>query len=161
MVNEEALWRALERVCDPEIPHLSVVEMGMIKRVESDGADVRVEVRPTFVGCPALDIIRRDIDAALSGVEGVASVEIQFVHDPPWSPDQISASGQEKLRKFGIAPPVPGGSHSLLSLDEVPPCPYCGSHDTHMENIFGPTACRYACYCSSCQQPFEAMKSMR
>lgn len=161
MVTSDVLWKALEGVCDPEIPALSVVEMGMIRELEVQGSEVRVQVRPTFVGCPALDIIRRDIGTALSGVDGVASVEIQFVHDPPWSPDEISPSGQEKLRQFGIAPPAPGGGESLLTLDEVPPCPYCGSADTHMESIFGPTACRYTCYCSGCHQPFEAMKSMR
>jgi len=162
MVREEALWKALETVTDPEIPSLSVVEMGMIKRVEAEGPEVRVEVRPTFVGCPALDIIRRDIHGALSAVEGVQSVEIRFVHDPPWSPEEISPTGKEKLRQFGIAPPVPcSGDAPLTQVDEVPPCPYCGSTDTHMENLFGPTACRFICYCNGCQQPFEAMKSLR
>jgi ring-1,2-phenylacetyl-CoA epoxidase subunit PaaD len=161
MVTEAAVWAALDGVKDPEIPPVSVVDMGMVSRVVVEGDRVAIDMTPTFVGCPALDIIRRDVSAAVARVDGVAGVEVRFVFDPPWTSERITAQGRERLKTFGIAPPVrenPAGG--LINLEEVPPCPFCGSADTHMENLFGPTACRAIYYCDACRQPFEAMKTV-
>lgn len=161
MVTEAAVLAALEDVKDPEIPPVSVVDMGMVSAVRVDGDRVEIDMTPTFVGCPALGIIRRDVVARVAQVEGVGPVEVRFVFDPPWTSERITPLGRERLKSFGIAPPVaetPGGG--LINLDEVPPCPFCGSADTHMENLFGPTACRSIYYCDGCRQPFEAMKTV-
>lgn len=150
----EAVWGALESVKDPEIPVISVVEMGMIAGVSVEGAQVQIQVTPTFVGCPALDIIRANIEQAVLALPGVAAADVSFVFDPPWSSDRITPAGQAKLKTFGIAPPGSG----LVDLEFAPACPYCGSGETHLENLFGPTACRSIFYCDDCRQPFEAMK---
>jgi ring-1,2-phenylacetyl-CoA epoxidase subunit PaaD len=158
MVTEAAVLAALDEVKDPEIPPVSVVDMGMVARVLVDGRNVRVEMTPTFVGCPALEIIRRNVVERLLRLDGVAAVAVSFVFDPPWTSERITAQGRERLRSFGVAPPV--CSSGLLTLEEVPPCPFCGSADTHMENLFGPTACRAIYYCDACHQPFEAVKTV-
>lgn len=160
MVTEAAVWAALEDVKDPEIPPVSVVDMGMVSKVAVAGGQVAIDMTPTFVGCPALEIIRRDVTRRVEQVEGVGQVEVRFVFDPPWTSERITPQGRERLKTFGIAPPIREQKGNLINLDEVPNCPYCGSRDTHMENLFGPTACRSIYYCDSCRQPFEAMKTV-
>lgn len=161
MVTEAAIWAALAEVADPEIPPVSIVDMGMVSRVCVDEAagSVQVEITPTFVGCPALELIRRQVEDRVRREEGVARVAVTFVFDSPWSSDRITPQGRERLQSFGIAPPAVTGS-AFVSLVEAPPCPYCGSADTHMENLFGPTACRSIFYCDACRQPFEGMKTV-
>jgi ring-1,2-phenylacetyl-CoA epoxidase subunit PaaD len=160
MVTEAAVWAALADVKDPEIPPVSVIDMGMVRRVAVDGDQVVVDMTPTFVGCPALDIIRRDVVERIAAEAGVAGVEVRFVFDPPWTSERITPQGRERLKTFGIAPPMPEAAGGLINLAVVPPCPFCASHDTHMENLFGPTACRAIYYCDACRQPFEAMKTV-
>jgi len=161
MVTEAAVWAALADVKDPEIPPVSVVDMGMVTAVTLSGEGaVRIEMTPTFVGCPALEIIRRDVIQRLTQVDGVFGVEVTFVFDPPWTSERITDQGRQRLASFGIAPPMREATGNLLALNIVPPCPYCGSQDTHMENLFGPTACRSIYYCDSCRQPFEGMKQV-
>lgn len=153
LVSEERIWGVLQDVKDPEIPTVSVVEMGMVSKVFIKGSLVEVEMMPTFVGCPALDIIRENVSGRLLQEEGVEKVEVRFVYDPPWTSDRITPEGHRKLKEFGIAPPPdeqPG----------VPPCPYCGSGEGEVENLFGPTACRAIYYCKRCHQPFEGMKKV-
>ena len=110
--NRSALWQALQEVKDPEIPTISLVDLGMIHRLLVEGDRVTVEILPTFVGCPALDIIRRDVRKRLLQVEGVADVEVKFVYDPPWTSDRITEEGRKRLASFGIAPPRPAGGKS-------------------------------------------------
>jgi len=179
VVTEAAVWAALADVRDPEIPPVSIVDLGMVYRVVLTAAGavrIRVEITPTYVGCPALEIIRRDVAARLGALEGVAGVEVAFVLDPPWTSDRITPEGRERLRSFGIAPPScsrasPSSARAgadpsvpppltLILPTEAPPCPYCGSLDTHLENLFGPTACRSIYYCDGCRQPFEGMRSV-
>lgn len=157
-VTLASIWNALDEVKDPEIPPVSVVEMGIVHQVRVDGDQVTVEATPTFTGCPALDIIRRDIATRLQQLPGVSGVTVRFVLDPPWSSDRITPAGREKLKGFGIAaaPRV----DDFISLEEPRPCPYCGSMRSHLENPFGPTACRSLYYCDDCRNPFEAMKPM-
>ncbi|MBU8906446.1 1,2-phenylacetyl-CoA epoxidase subunit PaaD [Desertibacillus haloalkaliphilus] len=152
----EEIETTLHQVKDPEIPSVSVGELGMIYDVEVTGSHVHVKMIPTFVGCPALDIISRDVKAAIrKDVNWVDQVEVSYVFDKSWSTDRISDEGREKLKEYGITPPP-------IDFKEGDPwevdCPYCGSTYTSMENIFGPAACRSILYCKSCKNPFEAMK---
>ena len=146
-------------VTDPEIPVVNVIEMGMIAgvRIEADG--VVIDVTPTFVGCPALDVIRENIRAAVSAVTP-AHVTVNVVFDPPWTSERISETGRKKLKAFGLAPPTGQRSVGAMPTLERTPCPYCDSEDTDLESIFGPTLCRSIHYCRSCLQSFEHFKTV-
>ena len=154
------IWEALAGVADPEIPAVSVVDMGMIREVEEEGARVRVTVLPTFTGCPAIPMIKRDVTAAVRGVDGVSEVSVEFSFDPPWTTERITEEGRAKLEEFGLAPPT-GAGPVLIADIGLPPfaiCPFCGSKDTVNENPFGPTPCRALYYCRDCRNPFEQFK---
>jgi ring-1,2-phenylacetyl-CoA epoxidase subunit PaaD len=157
---ENAIWEALATVMDPEIPAVSVVDMGMIKEVEFASGHARVVVLPTFTGCPAISIIKSDVAAAAEAVEGVEEVTVQTSYDPPWTTDRITEEGRKKLRAFGLAPPTGSGPVLVtqIGLPTVATCPFCGSTDTVNENAFGPTPCRALYYCRSCRNPFEQFK---
>lgn len=160
-MTEAAVWRALAEVKDPEIPTVSVVDLGMVRRVEVDEGRIRVELLPTFVGCPALDLIRRAVAERLESLAPVVEVEATFAE--PWTSDRITPEGRRKLRSSGFAPPAATGDRSLLATITMRPaatCPYCGSTDTTMENPFGPTLCRAIFYCNGCRQPFEQFKAV-
>lgn len=157
---------ALESVPDPEIPGVSIVELGMIGDIEVAADGVRVELLPTFVGCPALEVIRHSIEDRLADFGLAVAVDVSFA--TPWSSDRISPEGRAKLRQSGFAPPPPvraGRALPMLkltgpvALDEPPViCPYCGSARTTLDNAFGPTQCRSIRHCEDCRQPFEAFK---
>lgn len=172
----EDVWAALQDVTDPEIPVISVVDLGIIHRVAvaPDGA-VTVEVMPTFAGCPALELIRRAIADRVQALPGAARAEVRFVMDPVWTTDRITPRGRERLASFGIAPPHRaaaghegaglrgGGDAQVIPLGELLEdagvlCPYCGSSATTLESPFGPTLCRATYYCHACKNPFEQMK---
>lgn len=155
LLTEEIIWNALQEVKDPEIPPVSMVEMGMIHKVSIENGNVAVQVLPTFVGCPALDIMRKAIVQQVQAVDSVQKVTVDFIFEPAWSSDRISEQGREKLREFGIAPPPL--HHKAGELWKVD-CPYCGSPYTTMDNLFGPAACRSILYCKHCKNPFEALK---
>jgi len=161
---EARIWEELARIPDPEIPAISVVDLGVIGSVEVEGRRVRVELLPTFVGCPAIGVMQEQIGERLRA-EGLADdVEVPITFDPPWTSDRISPAGRERLRLSGFAPPapVPAGP-ALGQLDElavlpIAVCPYCGSRNTTMDNPFGPTLCRAIYHCAECRQPFEQFK---
>lgn len=157
---EVALWDALARVPDPEIPVVSVVEMGMVGNVAVDGTSVRVTMMPTFTGCPAIDIIKRDVHAAIAAVDGVEDAIVDTTFEPPWTTERITAEGREKLRSFGLAPPETTGPVLItdIGLPKTATCPFCGSTDTENDNPFGPTPCRALYYCRNCRNPFEQFK---
>jgi ring-1,2-phenylacetyl-CoA epoxidase subunit PaaD len=161
VVTEAAVWDALAEIPDPEIPVISLVDLGVVRDVAVDGSRVRVEFTPTFLGCPALDVMR---DAMAEKVRELGGEpDVQVITDDSWSTDRISAEGREKLRTAGFAPPAPRGETkpTLVQLQSaVFRCPYCGSTDTRLENIFGPTPCRSLRYCASCRQPFEQFKTI-
>jgi ring-1,2-phenylacetyl-CoA epoxidase subunit PaaD len=161
MVTEAAVWDALAEIPDPEIPVISLVDLGVVRDVAIEGARVRVEFTPTFLGCPALEVMR---DAMAEKVRELGGEpDVQVINDDSWSTDRISAEGREKLRASGFAPPSPRGESkpTLVQLQSaVFRCPYCGSPDTRLENIFGPTPCRSLRYCASCRQPFEQFKTI-
>ena len=151
MVGEAQVWEALEEIPDPEIPVVSLVELGVIRSVDVENGRVRIEFTPTFLGCPALEFMKRAIE------EKVPGAEVAVIIDDSWSTDKITPAGREKLRAAGFAPPAP----RLVQLQsQVHKCPYCGSTETHLENIFGPTPCRSLRYCDSCRQPFEQFKTI-
>ncbi len=160
-VTEQQVWGALAEIPDPEIPVVSLVDLGVIRGVHVEGARVHVELTPTFLGCPALDAMRSQMTSRLETLG--AEPEIEVVLDDSWSTDRITAEGRRKLREAGFAPPAPrsAGAPQLVQLRSKSfRCPYCGSNDTTLENIFGPTPCRSLRYCSSCRQPFEQFKTI-
>jgi len=161
MVTAEAVWAALDEIPDPEIPVISLVELGVIRDVQVDGERVRVELTPTFLGCPALEAMQRALTEKLAAVG--AQPEVAVISDDSWSTDRISPAGRKKLRAAGFAPPAPraAGATTLVQLNSKTfRCPYCGSTETRLENIFGPTPCRSIRWCASCRQPFEQFKTI-
>ena len=146
-ITEAGVRRLLGAVHDPEIPTVSIVDLGIVERVEVDGPGIRVELLPTFVGCPALELIRASVQEALEPLGVPTSVE--FTWRVPWTSDRITDRGRERLAASGFAPPADPA--------EVR-CPYCRSHEVAMSSAFGPTQCRSLFYCRSCRQPFEAFK---
>ena len=161
MVTAERVWAALEGVADPEIPAISVVDLGVVRDVAVADGRVRVEFTPTFLGCPALDVMRERMEDAVR--ELGAEPEVEVVLDEPWTTDRITPAGRRKLREIGFSPPAPrtAGEPQLVQLQRGSfRCPYCGSTETRLDNIFGPTPCRSIRYCSSCRQPFEQFKTL-
>jgi ring-1,2-phenylacetyl-CoA epoxidase subunit PaaD len=161
VVTEAQVWDALAAIPDPEIPVISVVDLGVVRGVHVEDGHVRVEFTPTFLGCPALEVMRDQMAACIAGLG--AEPEIDVVLDDSWSTDRITPEGREKLRAAGLAPPAPrsAGAPALVQLESNGfRCPYCGSRDTGLENIFGPTPCRSLRYCRACRQPFEQFKTI-
>lgn len=147
--TEAAVRRALARVADPEIPGVSIVDLGMVERVDVDDA-IRVELLPTFVGCPAIEAIKSGVVHALADFGRPVVVDVTF--RVPWTSDRITATGRDRLRRSGFAPPV--------RRDTDTRCPYCGSPNVALDNLFGPTQCRSLRYCRACRQPFELFKTV-
>ena len=161
MVTAEHVWAALGEVPDPEIPVVSVVELGVVRGVDVSDNRVRVEFTPTMLGCPALEAMQDRMAEAIRHLGAEPAIEV--VNDDPWTTDRITPAGREKLRESGFAPPAPreAGPVQLVQLQtSVFRCPYCGSSETRLENIFGPTPCRSIRYCESCRQPFEQFKTV-
>ena len=164
--RDTVVWAALDEVADPEIPTISVVELGVIRDVAFEaraggGECLRVELLPTFVGCPAIDVMRDQVGDRLRALRLADEVVVELSFAEPWTSDRITAEGREKLRSSGFAPPAlepPGGG--LLTMLDAAPCPYCGSRNTTMDNPFGPTLCRSIYHCDDCRQPFEQFKAV-
>jgi ring-1,2-phenylacetyl-CoA epoxidase subunit PaaD len=151
---------ALAELPDPELPVVSIDELGILGRVEADARTIRVELHPTFVACPASELIRSAVADRLTELAPDLEAEVKLVFDPPWTSDWISPTGRSKLAAVGIAPPVTAGAVDLIGLDEPVPCPFCGSDRTRLDNAFGPTLCRTIRWCPDCRQPFEAVKTV-
>jgi ring-1,2-phenylacetyl-CoA epoxidase subunit PaaD len=161
MVTDERVWEALAEIPDPEIPVISLVDLGVVRSVAVEDGRVRVDFTPTFLGCPALEVMRDAMASKI--VELGADPDVRVVTDDSWSTDRITPAGREKLREAGFAPPAPreAAPPTLLQLEKQAfRCPYCGSTDTRLENLFGPTPCRSLRYCASCRQPFEQFKTI-
>jgi ring-1,2-phenylacetyl-CoA epoxidase subunit PaaD len=161
VVTETQVWEALAGIPDPEIPVISVVDLGVIRHVAVENGNVRIEFTPTFLGCPALEVMREAMAAKVRALG--AEPDVQVVLDDSWSTDKITAEGREKLRASGFAPPAPRAAQPLQLVELQRSgfrCPYCGSTDTTLENLFGPTPCRSVRYCNACRQPFEQFKTI-
>ncbi len=183
--RERAVWDALADVADPEIPAVSVVDLGVIRGVAFEptatGERLTVELMPTFVGCPAIDAMQHAIAERVAAYADDVRVVVTF--EEPWTSDRITPAGRRKLRESGFAPPATPASAAQAAPRAAPPsvyggltlldvlpspaqslpiaeCPYCGSRDTTLDNAFGPTLCRAIYYCRGCRQPFEQFKSV-
>lgn len=152
------LWNALGSVKDPEIPVISIVEMGIVRDIFLDGSEATVKITPTFSGCPAIDVIIGDIEDAINGLGFRAIVEIEL--HPAWTSDWISDEGRRKLKGFGLSPPPRHGGRLEITFYEPAACPYCDSKNSSIRNTFGPTLCRAIYFCNDCQQPFEQFKPL-
>ena len=151
----------LEAVRDPEVPVLSIQDLGILRNVSiSDQNEVRVTITPTYSGCPAMDVIGMNIRMALAG-RGFAKVDVDMQLSPAWTTDWMSEDGKRKLREYGIAPPArmaASGEPGLFEEDEAIACPHCGSADTKLVSNYGATACKAMYQCNSCHEPFEHFK---
>lgn len=160
-VARDALLAILDGVMDPEVPVLSVRELGIVRDVATDADGVvTVTVTPTYSGCPAIQVIEQDIRAALVGA-GHSDVRVRTVYAPAWTSDWIAPEARMKLKAYGIAPPERAESGELVQLMRrraAAECPYCDSHETEVRSEFGSTACKAVCWCRRCRQPFEEFK---
>jgi ring-1,2-phenylacetyl-CoA epoxidase subunit PaaD len=155
---ESVVRAALAEVSDPEIPGVSIVDLGLLHTVTVSPGRLRVELLPTFVGCPALDVMRASVEERLAGM--AAGVEVSFTFAVPWTSERITPEGRELLRERGFAPPVVTASDRALPVLPLAECPFCGSRRASLENAFGPTLCRAIYYCADCRQPFEQFKAV-
>jgi ring-1,2-phenylacetyl-CoA epoxidase subunit PaaD len=149
---------AVEQVCDPEIPVLTIADLGVLRTIETvaDGA-IEVTITPTYSGCPAMDVIGFEVRAALMKA-GIEDARVRQVLSPAWTTDWMSEAGKAKLRAYGIAPPVSRASRRALFGEESVACPRCGSQDTEKVSEFGSTACKALWRCTSCREPFDYFK---
>jgi ring-1,2-phenylacetyl-CoA epoxidase subunit PaaD len=156
----EDIKLALAEVNDPEIPAISIVDLGIVHAVSVADDAIRVELLPTFVGCPALDAIRDAVESRLATFG--RPVDVRFVFTVPWTSDRITPAGHHALRRSGFAPPTGSAvvGSPFVVLEAPVQCPFCGSPKTRLENAFGSAQCRSIRYCTSCRQPFEQFKDI-
>ena len=162
--TRDALLAVLDEVMDPEVPVLSVRELGIVRDVDVEGdGSITVTVTPTYSGCPAITVIEQDILAALAQA-GYRNARVRTTYAPAWTTDWIAPAAKAKLKAYGIAPPGQaengGGLVQLLRRRVAAQCPYCDSHDTELRSEFGSTACKSVCWCRACRQPFEEFKAI-
>src|SRR5690606_20898180 len=155
--SKDQIMDWLSAVRDPEIPVLSLIDLGVIRDVTTEGDAVVIEMTPTFVGCPALDVMQSEIREVLKG-HGVVRVDIIVSYKTPWTSDLITEKGRSALREFGLAPPPRKAIVTDLDILEHATCPRCGGTDTEVRNTFGPTLCRSIHYCNTCREAFEQFK---
>lgn len=161
MVSEIQIWKWLEEVSDPEIPVLTIVDLGVVRSVTVDGEKVLVVITPTYSGCPAMQVIEEDIKTLLQS-KGIRDIEVQLVLSPAWTTDWISENGRARLKEYGIAPPADEVDKSVLFADPpVVECPLCHSKDTRMVSQFGSTACKAQYQCNTCLEPFDYFKCLK
>jgi ring-1,2-phenylacetyl-CoA epoxidase subunit PaaD len=159
--TRERVLAILETVKDPEVPVVSVVELGIVRKVAVEGTHVTITITPTYSGCPAMREIEQDIRAALTA-EGIDEVTLETVHAPAWTTDWIGAEAREKLRRYGIAPPGAaehGGLVAIAKRRAAAVCPRCGSNNTELKSEFGSTACKAMHVCNACREPFDEFKA--
>ena len=156
-LSADVVYTWLEEVKDPEIPVLSLVDLGVITDVLVQGNDVKIIMTPTFVGCPALDMMKSEITTVLKS-HGVDHIDIDISYRDPWSSDKISEKGRQAPKKFGLAPPPSSELFTDLDMLANVACPRCNGTDTELRNAFGPTLCRSIHYCNSCREAFEQFK---
>jgi ring-1,2-phenylacetyl-CoA epoxidase subunit PaaD len=162
VLTREGVYDILGTVMDPEVPVISVVELGIIRDAVVDGERVTLTITPTYSGCPAMREIESDCRTALLAA-GASDVEVHTVYAPAWTTDWIGPEAREKLRAYGIAPPGKADQGGLITLTRRRPavvCPFCGSGDTELKSEFGSTACKAIHVCRSCRQPFDEFKPL-
>jgi ring-1,2-phenylacetyl-CoA epoxidase subunit PaaD len=162
MLSPDEVYGVLNTVMDPEVPVISVVELGIVRDVAIQNDAVTITITPTYSGCPAMREIEADIRTALLE-RGVHDVNVKLVLSPAWTTDWIGPEAREKLRAYGIAPPGRAEPQGLITLTRARmavPCPFCGSNDTRLQSEFGSTACKAIHVCNSCRQPFDEFKAL-
>ena len=164
MPTTDAILDVLRGVPDPEMP-ISIVDLGIVDGVRIDNGNVSVDVLPTFVGCPALEMIADDVKRVVNAMEGVSGTTVRFLYDPPWTVDRISETGRASLREHGVTVPdrcdVPISREAAVEFRvSAVRCPFCDSSETSMESPFGPTRCRMIYYCRACRNAFEHLKRL-
>lgn len=162
MVNETTIWNYLEEVPDPEVPVLSVIDLGIVRAVKVlSETEVEITITPTYSGCPAMDFIEKNIREVLSE-KGIETIHVKTILAPAWTTDWMSEAGKEKLLAYGIAPPVNEVDKLVLFGDApVVKCPQCHSENTKMLSQFGSTACKALYQCNDCLEPFDYFKCLR
>lgn len=162
MLTKEQILKALHDVKDPEIPKLSVVDLGVITDIEIPSDNhVKVTMTPTFAGCPALTVMKEDIKTRLEAIPEIETVDVNVSFDKQWSSDLITEEGRKVLKESGFAPPhILGNELVQIEILKDVECPLCGSKNTELRNSFGPTLCRAIHYCNNCKQAFEQFKPL-
>jgi ring-1,2-phenylacetyl-CoA epoxidase subunit PaaD len=161
VVTAEQVWSAFGEIPDPEIPVVSLVDLGVVHDVEVENGRVHVGFTPTFLGCPALEVMRDQMADRIRKLGAEPDVEVLV--EESWTSDKITPDGRRKLEEAGFAPPAPRAASgpTLVQLEaQAFRCPYCESTDTRLDNLFGPTPCRSIRYCNACRQPFEQFKTL-
>jgi ring-1,2-phenylacetyl-CoA epoxidase subunit PaaD len=176
MIDRDIIMDVLRTIPDPEMP-ISIVDLGLVEGVHinfngrdaasDDGSRVEIDLLPTFIGCPALEMIAGDVRAKIGKLPSISQVQVNWIFDPPWSVDRITPAGRESLKEHGVTIPN-RGNHLHVAGHEAPqmvalrtsavPCPFCGSSSTYLDSPFGPTRCRTIYYCESCKNSFEHLK---
>jgi ring-1,2-phenylacetyl-CoA epoxidase subunit PaaD len=157
-LNKEQVRAWLDEVKDPEIPVLSLLDLGVITQIAiEEGPKVKIVMTPTFSGCPAMDMMRSDVEQCLEKY-GIEDYEVKITFDEPWNSNKISEKGRKALKEFGLAPPPRDTLIVDLDILEHVTCPYCESDNTELKSPFGPTLCRSLHYCHNCKQAFEQFK---
>ncbi|MCO4818946.1 MAG: phenylacetate-CoA oxygenase subunit PaaJ [Bacteroidetes bacterium] len=157
--SEVDIRNFLKEVKDPEIPPISIVDLGIVTKISiTESNDVHVTLTPTFAGCPALKIMEDLVKERLNKVDGIGSVSVNTSFETTWTTDMISEEGREALLKHGLAPPKQNVGYMELDVLSDTPCPYCSSRNTMLKSPFGPTLCRSLHYCNNCKQAFEGFK---
>jgi len=150
-------WNAAAQVVDPEIPVLTIADLGVLRDVEVNDGHVEVAITPTYSGCPAMNMIALEIELALQRA-GFADAKVRTVLSPAWTTDWMSEEGRRKLKAYGIAPPLPASSRRALFGVQQVACPQCGSDNTELLSEFGSTSCKALWRCKSCREPFDYFK---
>ena len=156
----EAIWQILEMVVDPEVPVLSILDLGIVREVKFNDDQVEIVITPTYTGCPAMDMISMNIKLALVE-QGYKNIKVSSVLSPAWTTEWMSEAGKEKLRVYGIAPPNVKQqvcNNDLFAPHELVQCPHCNSFHTRRISEFGSTACKSLYQCNDCKEPFDYFK---
>lgn len=159
-IEKKKIWSILETVTDPEVPVLTITDLGIVRDVKISGQEIEVIITPTYTGCPAMDMIAMNIKMELLA-NGFQHVKVTSVLSPAWTTDWMSESGKQKLKEYGIAPPNPkqqACNDKLFAADEAVQCPQCNSYHTHRISEFGSTACKALYQCDDCKEPFDYFK---
>ncbi len=159
-IDKKSIYNYLEEIKDPEVPVLSIIDLGIVRDVKMNEDEVEVVITPTYTGCPAMDLITTTIKIELSTL-GFKKVKVTQVLSPAWTTEWMSEEGKRKLKEYGIAPPNPKQQvcdQKLFAEAEAVPCPHCNSYHTHRISEFGSTACKALYQCNDCKEPFDYFK---
>jgi ring-1,2-phenylacetyl-CoA epoxidase subunit PaaD len=157
-LTDQAIWDAVGEVLDPEVPVLTIADLGVLRSVRREGDEVVVTITPTYSGCPAMDVIRHEVELTLQALH--VNGRVETVLSPAWTTDWMSEAGKAKLAEYGIAPPTGRRPAGPVMLSLTVRCPLCGSPDTTELSRFGSTSCKSLWRCNSCREPFDHFKSL-